>query len=196
MQLGKPLEHLQAALRAHQSPSEPGERFTSIARQLSYAGYLTFDALAWAHVIRFISLQPTTVQRVNRAANRLWLAGVLFSITHGLLKAGRLANEAKRLRAGTYSEKAVGAEAERQAQSRALNMYVVHIDYYQDHADEFNRQRTATRYQFALDCIDVWLPASALGLVGLNDGLVGLCGFVTSIMSLRTQWEGLKIKRD
>jgi peroxin-11B len=58
------------------------------------------------------------------------------------------------------------------------------------------RQRAATRYQFAMDCVDVWLPASALGIVGLNDGIVGLCGLITSIMSLRTQWEGLKIKKD
>lgn len=47
MRLGKPLEHLQAALRAAQVAAEPGEQITTICRQLGYFGYLTYDALVW-----------------------------------------------------------------------------------------------------------------------------------------------------
>jgi hypothetical protein len=28
-----------------------------------------------------------------------------------------------------------------------------------------------------LDVLDLWIPASNLGLVNLNDGFVGLCGY-------------------
>ena len=47
MRLGKPLEHLQAALRAAQVAAQPGEQITTICRQLGYFGYLTYDALVW-----------------------------------------------------------------------------------------------------------------------------------------------------
>ena len=51
MRLGKPLEHLQAALRAASSVGQPGEQITTIGRQLGYFGYLTHDALVWVRVI-------------------------------------------------------------------------------------------------------------------------------------------------
>ena len=47
MRLGKPLEHLQAALRAAQTGGEFGELVTTILRQLSYFFYLTYDAIVW-----------------------------------------------------------------------------------------------------------------------------------------------------
>ena len=34
------------------------------------------------------------------------------------------------------------------------------------------------RQQLVIDTLDVWLPASALGLVDVNDGAVGILGFV------------------
>ena len=36
--------------------------------------------------------------------------------------------------------------------------------------------RAATRQQFIIDVLDVWLPASNLGLVNLNDGVLGIFG--------------------
>jgi peroxin-11B len=36
--------------------------------------------------------------------------------------------------------------------------------------------RVATRQQFIIDILDVWLPAANLGLVNLNDGTLGIFG--------------------
>lgn len=47
MRLGKPMEHLQAALRASLSPGPISETLTTVARQIAYFGYLTYDALVW-----------------------------------------------------------------------------------------------------------------------------------------------------
>ena len=47
MRLGKPMEHLQAALRAVTSSAPATEQITTIGRQLGYFGYLTNDALVW-----------------------------------------------------------------------------------------------------------------------------------------------------
>lgn len=57
MRLGKPLEHLQAALRATLTAGPIEETLTTIARQLGYFGYLTYDAVVW---VRPSDLHPLT----------------------------------------------------------------------------------------------------------------------------------------
>lgn len=47
MRLGKPVEHLQAALKAALSSAPAPEQITTIGRQLGYFGYLTYDAIVW-----------------------------------------------------------------------------------------------------------------------------------------------------
>lgn len=50
LRLGKPLEHLQAALKAALASGPAGEQITTIGRQISYFGYLSFDALVWVRL--------------------------------------------------------------------------------------------------------------------------------------------------
>lgn len=38
--------------------------------------------------------------------------------------------------------------------------------------------RAALRYQFVIDSLDVWLPATNLGFVHLDDGILGFTGHV------------------
>ena len=47
MRLGKPIDHLQAALRATFSSGPIPETITTIARQVGYFGYLSTDAVIW-----------------------------------------------------------------------------------------------------------------------------------------------------
>ncbi|KII93248.1 hypothetical protein PLICRDRAFT_35437 [Plicaturopsis crispa FD-325 SS-3] len=173
MRLGKPLEHAQAALRATQASGlEAGEQITTIGRQLGYFGYLAYDAIVWANAVKFITLKPETAQKVAKTSNRFWFAGVLFSITHGLLKAGRLANETKALRpSAAFQEKDIGEQAERDAKYRALESL-----------------RASTRHQFVIDFLDVWIPATNIGLVNFNDGVLGVFGLITSVLAAQTQW--------
>ncbi|EJD03852.1 PEX11-domain-containing protein [Fomitiporia mediterranea MF3/22] len=171
LRLGKPLEHLQAALRAASSFTRPGEQITTILRQLCYAGYLIYDAAVWANAAKFVTLSKEANQKAVRRSNRLWFFGIVFSICHGLLKAGRLANEAKGLRGYTWGDKSVSTEAERAVKYTAVE-----------------KERKVMRSQFVIDLLDVWIPATNLGYVNLNDGVLGLFGFITSVMALRTQW--------
>jgi len=95
------------------------------------------------------------------------------SLAHALLKAGRLADEVKRLRSPRSGE-SKGDDAERNAKYHSLQS-----------------ARAALRYQFVIDSLDVWLPATSLGLIQLNDGILGFAGTVTSIMALRKQWQSV-----
>lgn len=47
MRLGKPVEHLQAALRASFASGPALEQITTIGRQIGYFGYLTYDTFVW-----------------------------------------------------------------------------------------------------------------------------------------------------
>ncbi|KAH8120415.1 peroxisomal biogenesis factor 11 [Phellopilus nigrolimitatus] len=171
MRIGKPLEHLQAALKATNSFARPAEQTTTILRQLGYAGYLIYDAAIWANSVRFITLSKENSQKVNRKSNRFWVLGIVFSICHGLIKAGRLANEAKELNSPKWGEKTIGNEAELAVKLSAVE-----------------KERSSVRYQFIIDLLDVWIPATNLGYANLNDGVLGIFGVITSLMALRTQW--------
>jgi peroxin-11B len=91
------------------------------------------------NAIKFITLKPETSQKVQKISNRFWLAGILFSITHAVLKvsfrhvlhvlswyqlivvgakAGRLTKEAREIRG--LDEKNIGEENARKSQLRAL----------------------------------------------------------------------------
>lgn len=47
LRLGKPLEHLQAALKAASVISRPGEQITTVLRQLCYTGFIGYDHVVW-----------------------------------------------------------------------------------------------------------------------------------------------------
>ncbi|KAI0724401.1 peroxisomal biogenesis factor [Cerioporus squamosus] len=169
LRLGKFMENAQAVLKALNAPGEPGERITAIGRQLGYFGYLSLDNIAWAHAIKFYNLAPSTAQKINKRIMQFWFTGIVFSLAHGLLKAGRLANEVKKLQSQTWTEKSLEAERDLKLQ----NLQVA---------------REAVRYQFIMDVLDVWIPATNIGLVNLNDGVLGIFGLITSLMALRQQW--------
>ncbi|KAJ7103400.1 peroxisomal biogenesis factor 11 [Mycena belliarum] len=172
LRLGKPLEHLQAALRAALTSAPPAEQIITIARQLAYFLYLTFDTFSWAQSIKFASLQPDTAAKIGRLANRSWLAGILLSIAHAAVKTARLTRETKLLKVQQHGEKDLGLEAEREAKLRTIAT-----------------NRVAIRHQFIIDVLDVWNPATSLGFSTLNDGVVGMFGVISSLMALGKQWE-------
>lgn len=52
----------------------------------------------------------------------------------------------------------------------------------------YHSQRASTLHQLAIDSLDVWLPATGLGLVDVNDGVAGILGFVfASLYKFRYQ---------
>ncbi|KAK7058852.1 Peroxisomal membrane protein PMP27 [Paramarasmius palmivorus] len=175
MRLGKPMEHLQAALKACLSQSTPVEQITTIGRQLGYFGYLSLDAVVWAHTIKFLNLSPETATKVAKFSNRFWLAGILFSIVNGAVKSVRLASEAKKLQSGSQAE--LSEKAGRETRLSAIAA-----------------ARNATRQQLTIDMLDLWIPATNIGLTNLNDGVLGIFGLITSLIAAQAQWEAVNGK--
>ncbi|PPQ89407.1 hypothetical protein CVT25_002225 [Psilocybe cyanescens] len=179
LRLGKPLEHLQAALRATFSAGPVEETITTIARQIGYFGYLSYDAIVWANSIKFITLDPATAKKVTKRAFQFWLAGIAFSLVHGVLKAARLAKEAKSLRESeVYGEKDLAVEAARETRQSAI-----------DAARRSNRQ------QMLIDLLDISIPATGAELLNVNEGTLGILGLISSILGAKAQWQAVNGKK-
>ena len=90
----------------------------------------------------------------------------------------RLHKELVHLKTST-SEKDLGSETDRKAKAASLKRcvfppFTASIVYLHSSA------RAATLHQFTIDVFDLWIPASGLGLVNVNDGVLGIFGFVVS----------------
>jgi peroxin-11B len=170
MRLFKPMEHIQAALRASIAASPyRGEQFTTIARQVAYAGYLSYDMFIWLNAVKFLRLDKEKAARFTKISQRFWFVGIVLNVANSVLKLQRLNGEAKQLRAAVKSgEKDDGEHTEKIKALRTT--------------------RASTRRQLTQDMLDIWLPASGLGLVNINDGTAGLIGLTTSIMALQQVW--------
>lgn len=89
MRIGKNIEHLKAAAQASDAKTlDPVLKYTSVGRQLGYAGYLTFDAgtvLDAAGIRKWEGAKKLQVQ-----AFRFWAAGLTFSVVAQLYTLYRL----------------------------------------------------------------------------------------------------------
>lgn len=51
------------------------------------------------------------------------------------------------------------------------------------------RERNATNLQLISDVCDLTIPGSALGYANLDDGIVGLAGTMSSLISVWATWK-------
>ncbi|KGO69170.1 Peroxisomal biogenesis factor 11 [Penicillium italicum] len=162
MRIGKFLEHLKAAAVAfdNKNPVDPFLRYLAIGRQLGYAGYLTLDAII---VIDLIGVRKlSSVKQLQKSANRCWSAGLIFSAVAGIYTLVRLQQKGKTI-------------------DRKEGEGVVE-------AKKIEKERSAAWVQLFSDVCDLASPLSAIGVVDLDDGIVGIAGTVSSLIGVRSQW--------
>ncbi len=56
------------------------------------------------------------------------------------------------------------------------------------HANTFFRERSAARIQLISDVCDLAAPLSAVGILNLDDGIVGITGTISSLIGVWSQW--------
>lgn len=79
LRFGKNIEHLKAAAAAADAKGlDPVLQYAAVGRQLGYASYLTFDALALPDVLG-IRKNPN-VKALTTNASRAWAVGIIFSL--------------------------------------------------------------------------------------------------------------------
>lgn len=162
MRVGKFVEHFKAAALASDAKgSDPVLRYTAVGRQLGYAAYMLLDN---ANVLDATSIRKlSSSQSLLREAYRAWFTGISCSLLSSFYSLYRL-----RERATAISEKDGEGVVEKKKVERETN---------------------AVKLQLVSDLCDITIPASALGWVALDDGVVGLAGTVSSLLGVYTQWK-------
>ncbi|KAF8922423.1 peroxisomal biogenesis factor 11-domain-containing protein [Mucidula mucida] len=155
----------------------PSGRITTIARQLAYFGYLALDVLVWSNNVKFTRFTPETAQKIQKFSNRFWVIGIFFSLLNGVAKNVRLHKELLQLKSSA-TEKDLGSENERKVKAASLKA-----------------ARAATLHQFTIDALDIWIPATGLGLTNINDGVLGIFGLITSLLAAQKHWQSVTGKK-
>ncbi|KAF9949077.1 Peroxisomal membrane protein PMP27 [Mortierella alpina] len=163
----KPIEHVEQAVVATAVKDE-FLRFCAVGKQLSYAGYLTYDALIFLHGAGAFNFK--NIKRYTELANKFWLAGITFSFLSGLYKTRQIqirrSSAARGIKHHGESEKS----------------------YARTELKSLAREQHAVTKQLVQDGLDILIPSTGLGYLNLDDGAVGLIGTVTSIMGAEAQW--------
>ncbi|KAJ6787206.1 hypothetical protein PWT90_06699 [Aphanocladium album] len=161
LRYGKNIEHLKAAAAAADAKGmDPILQYAAVGRQLGYASYLTFDALALPDVLG-IRKNPN-VKSLTTNASRAWAVGIVFSIVAQAYTLYRLREREARLDR---------KDGEGVIESKRIKI-----------------ERAASHLQLLSDVCDLTNPASALGWVNLDDGIVGLAGTTSSLIGIYSQW--------
>lgn len=104
-------------------------------------------------------------QRLLREGYRAWFTGISFSIVSSLYQLYRLRERSLKL----STDK---SEAEPVVEQKKIA-----------------REANAVRLQLVSDLCDITIPASTLGWVKLDDGVVGLAGTVSSLLGVYGAWK-------
>jgi peroxin-11B len=156
--IGKPLDNLQIILKSD-SVKDEIERSLVVGKAFGFGGWLTLDMFQWLNSSGVIEMSPEWAAFVNRNAPRLWLFGLLSSLSMNLYRIHRLhpnclksKEEAKALICKSATDTATC-----QAAKDAIQ-----------------------------DAADLVIPLSLMEAVDLSPGVVGMVGTFTSILGITT----------
>lgn len=160
--VGKPLAFIKAASVSYANKTtDPILRLTSILRAVSYAVYFTTDTFVWLNGSKVYTL--TNAQPISRLGNKFWLFGMLCNIVNSLRR-HQIAN-AKQLALAQESGEKDSTEIKKVL-----------------------KEKKAAEVQFLWDVLDTSIPIANLGIANLDDGFVGLAGFITAALGVKQQW--------
>lgn len=161
MRVGKNVEHFKAAGEiVDKKAMDPVIRYCAVGRQLGYGAYLTLDSFTYLDASGIYKSER--LRSLQKAAQKAWLIGIVFSLVSGAYTLKGIADKAK-----TIDRKSGEGKVE---------------------AGRLLKAKQAASTQLVSDLADFCIPASGLGYLNLDDGFVGLAGMVSSIIGLKSAW--------
>jgi peroxin-11B len=177
MRVGKFVEHFKAAAVASDAKAlDPVLRATAVGRQLGYAFYMLLDS---ACVLDAVGIRKFgAAGRLGREGYRAWFTGISFSIVSGVYALYNLQLQQQQQQVQVQGQQVGGAEGEKGEEPEKVVQ-----------AKKVAREMAAVKVQLISDLCDITIPATALGWVALDDGIVGLAGTVSSLLGVWGQWK-------
>ncbi|KAF9298722.1 Peroxisomal membrane protein PMP27 [Mortierella antarctica] len=167
MRFGKPIEHLDGAVKAL-SVKDEFLRYCAVGKQLAYAGYLTFDGIIFIDGSGAYKFK--NIKKYSEIATRFWLAGIVFGFISGLYKTRQIQIRREvAVRGLKHSGESEKSHARTELKALAKEQHSVNKDLLQNG-------------------LDMLIPATGLGYLSLDDGAIGLIGTATAIMGAKSQW--------
>ncbi|KAI5286594.1 Peroxisomal membrane protein PMP27 [Ascosphaera aggregata] len=166
LRVGKNIEHFRAAAVAFNAKPPAATaghgilKYLTIGRQLGYAVYLTFDMFTYLHAAGIKKFESN--KKLTLHAAKAWFIGLLCSVL-----------------AGVYS--LVTLKQRERTISRKEGEGVLE-------AKKIERERTTIITQLVSDLSDIINPATTIGYINFDDGIIGLAGVVSSLIGLRSAW--------
>jgi peroxin-11B len=161
--IGKPLGLYKAAAQRFDNKTlDPVVRTTDIIRNLGFAGFFTLDHLVWLHSSGVRQFDKSTFTRIQRASFKLWFIGLAGGIINGAYRYQR----ARRAVSALKTDKEKDAAAIKRAQLEAKDGFL----------------------RLVWDSLDILIPATGLGYLNLDDGIVGIAGLITSYLGVQALW--------
>lgn len=164
MRVGKNVEHFKEAGRVAGAKSmDPVLRYCAVGRQLGYGVYLTLDSIHYLDAAKIYPMNKETSAKLLKTAQRAWLSGIIFNIVSGVYSLYHLSLRAK------SANKLIG---EGKVEEKRVE-----------------KETYETKVQLLSDVCDFVIPASSLGLVTVDEGIVGMAGSLSSFIGLRSVWK-------
>lgn len=138
---------------------DPVLHVTNLGKDLGMAAFLFFDTLQWLQATGVKRFSPEWLTIINQTGSRGWLLSLVSSFIQAAYILYR--SDAK--------ERALTQEPEKDAAA----------------IKKVEAEKAKAKYLLLWHALDMTIPASTLGLVNLDDGIVGLAGAITA-------WFGLK----
>jgi peroxin-11B len=184
MRLTKFIEHFKlAAVASDAKTSDPVVKYLAVGRQLGYAFYMLLDNMTYPDVAGIKKFSAAA--RLQKEAYRAWCVGLTCNVVAGLyaLYNLRLAEQ----------KQEDSADAEKAMEVKKLAKYVFALDCSIQPGQHANyrdcRDKSVAQLQLISDLCDLTVPTSGLGLLNLDDGIVGLAGTVSSLIGLYGVWQ-------
>ncbi|ORZ24155.1 peroxisomal biogenesis factor 11 [Absidia repens] len=152
----KPIEFAQSGVKAL-STSDEILRATGVLKQLGMGLYYSAEVLVLTNAINFY--QPKNIKSITDFGQRCWLLGITASFISGLYKLKLIS-----VRNQMLVKERTFRDVEKDDTELKLREVAV------------QREKYATSYQLLQDALDFTIPSSALGLLPLDDGIVGIAG--------------------
>ncbi|KAH7128929.1 peroxisomal biogenesis factor 11 [Dactylonectria macrodidyma] len=153
--LGNNIQYFQVAIQTFLAKDQdPVLLYAAIGRQLGLAGFLTCDAAIALDTLDMWRLKST--ERVHIEASRLWSIAVLCNIIAGGYELCKLQQQQR-----------TGEKVD--AVSRHRHMTI---------------ERKFSQLQLFSDLCDLIIATSPLLIVRMSDGVIGICGIISTIASM------------
>lgn len=205
LRLGRSHEMLESALKTIHM-QDHFLRYVTTTSNLSQACYLVMDNLLWLHSIGLVKLPERRVREFSEWSNKFWLYSSILYLArdlHDYIDLVQTCSSTERDRArtdptrryqrdehsGVYTSGGSSPSSSSSSSSSLSDRHRRRL-LKQIAAVLMNRRNVPLHLDTIKNLFDVVLPLASLNYINVSPGVQGVCGLVSSLISLLIVWDG------